>query len=673
MPNSKREILVTAALPYANGPLHIGHMVEQVQTDIWTRFQRAQGATCYFICATDAHGTPIMLQAQKQNKSPESLVNEMHKLHKEELDAYSISVDNYHSTHSTENEEIACQIYKAMKEKGHIVKKELLQAYDPEKAMFLPDRYVKGTCPKCKAEDQYGDNCEKCGAHYETSELINLISTISGKEPIQKSTEHYYFTLDQFSDWLQTWLKNSNLQKEVTNKLDEWFKTGLQQWDITRNAPYFGFNIPGHKDLYFYVWLDAPIGYISSFKNYCDNNNLDFKDYWKKDSTKEVYHFIGKDIIYFHTLFWPAVLHASNHRTPTGVFAHGFLTVNGEKMSKSRGTFLNASHFRQYVDPEFLRYYFATKLSNTIDDLDFNFDDFISRVNSDLVGKLVNIPSRCASFIHRNFNSTLGQIDMNLDVYKDTIGAATHLANLYETREYSKLIRLIMSLADRTNQYIAKQQPWQLIKDTTKHVEAHKVCSTGINIFRILLTYLQPIIPNVAKKAEEFLITDLISWEHIEIPLIDHKINKYIPLLTRVDKKQVDKMLEENQIKEPQQEAGNSNIETIAETINIDDFAKVDLRVAKIIKAEAVPEAKKLLRLELDIGGETRQVFAGIKHAFDPEDLVGKHTVMVANLAPRKMRFGISEGMLVVAGAPDKTGLWLIEPAEGATPGMRLG
>lgn len=674
MSNSKRELLITAALPYANGQLHLGHMVEQIQTDIWARYHRANGNTCYFVCAADSHGTPIMLQAEKNNMSPEALVSEMQKKHKEELDAYSISLDNYHSTHSEENEEIACAIYKEIKKQGYIEKKEILQAYDPEKAMFLPDRYVKGTCPKCKAENQYGDSCEKCGAHYETKDLINPISTISGQPPIQKSTEHYYFTLDKFSEWLQNWLKTSKLQKEVINKLEEWFESGLQQWDITRNSPYFGFNIPGHKDLFFYVWLDAPIGYISSFKNYCDKNDMDFKEFWKKDSSKEVYHFIGKDIVYFHTLFWPSILHASNHRTPSGVFVHGFLTVNGEKMSKSRGTFLNAKHFREYIDPEYLRYYFAAKLSNTVDDFDLNMDDFVNRVNSDLIGKLINIPSRCASFIQRYFDSTLGNIDTELRAYKDALAAKDEVIKLYESREYSKLMRTIMALADNTNQYIAEQEPWKLIKNPEEHTKAHTVCSTGIAIFRILMSYLQPVIPNLAEKAEEFLQVKLDSWSEIEASLNGHKINKYKPLLTRVEKKQVDKMLEENiVVANNEEEHKDSEIEEIAETISIDDFAKVDLRIARIAKAESVPEAKKLIRLELDLGNETRQVFAGIKHAFQPEDLEGKHTIMVANLAPRKMKFGVSEGMLVVASGKDKSGIWLLEPQEGATPGMRLG
>ncbi len=675
MPNNNRKILVTAALPYANGPLHLGHMVEYIQPDIWVRFQRLVGNTCHFVCGDDAHGTPIMLRAEKQNIKPEDLIAQYYQEHTADLKAFNISFDNFYTTHSPENKALASEIYQKLLKKGDITKRVIKQAFDPIKNLFLPDRYVKGECPKCGTADQYGDSCEHCGATYNPIELKNPISVISGATPIEKESEHYFFCLDHYEAFLKEWTQNGHLQPEVTKKLAEWFKTGLEQWDISRDAPYFGFEIPNIPGKYFYVWLDAPIGYMASFKNLCDKNpTLSFEEYWKKDSATELYHFIGKDIVYFHALFWPAVLNASEFRTPTNIFVHGFLTVNGQKMSKSRGTFINARTYLDHLNPEYLRYYFASKLGNGIDDIDFQMEDFVSRVNADLVGKLVNIASRCAGFITKQFNGQLSANCSEPELYKSFVSAGETLISYFESREYNRAVREIMHLADIANRYIDDKKPWILAKSPEHQTETWEVCSLGLNLFRLLMTYLKPILPTLAEKVEAFLNTEL-RWDNRHMPLISHVIQPFQPLLHRIELKEVLAMSEASKEdlnpSTETQKTGLLATDPIREHITIDDFSKIDLRIAKILNAEPVVEAQKLLKLTVDIGGETRQVFAGIKEAYEPEALIGKLTVVVANLAPRKMRFGISEGMVLAAG-PGGRDLWILEPHIGAEPGMRV-
>lgn len=698
-PSSKpaRKILVSSALPYANGSIHMGHMVEYIQTDIWVRFQKMRGHTCTYVCADDAHGTPIMLRAQNEGITPEELVARIGEEHQADFAAFDIGFDNFHSTHSDENRELAEMIYGRLKENGHITSRTIEQAYDPEKEMFLPDRFVRGTCPKCKTEDQYGDNCEACGATYDPTDLINPVSAVSGATPIRKESEHLFFKLADFQDMLAEWTRAGHLQSEVSNKLDEWLKEELREWDISRDSPYFGFEIPDAPGKYFYVWLDAPMGYFASFKNLCDKrDDLDFDEYLKPDSTTELYHFIGKDIISFHALFWPAVLAGANLRTPTAIYAHGFLTVNGQKMSKSRGTFINARNYLDHLDPEYLRYYFAAKLTSRIDDLDLNFEDFIARVNSDLVGKMVNIASRCAGFISKKCDGQLSAECSDPALYKRFVDAGEAIAELYEKREFSHAMREIMALADLANQYIDEQKPWVLAKDEATAEQAQAVYSMGVNLFRVLMTYLKPVLPVMAEKAEAFLDIDALHWDSCAEPLTDHGIKKFKPLMTRVEQEKIDAVLEDAKkalAAEPTQASSaqtskqtrkastkpvekststeGSDMDPIADTIEFDDFAKLDLRIARIAKAEHVEGADKLLQLTLDLGGETRNVFAGIKSAYAPEDLEGKLTVMVANLAPRKMRFGISEGMVLAAG-PGGKDLWILEPHEGAQPGMRV-
>ncbi|WP_024850943.1 methionine--tRNA ligase [Hydrogenovibrio kuenenii] len=675
---ASRKILITSALPYANGPIHLGHLVEYIQTDIWSRFQKMRGNECYYVCADDAHGTPIMLRAQTEGITPEELIARVSKEHQQDFAGFNIAFDHYHSTHSPENREFAGYIYEQLKEKGHISRKTITQFYDPEKQMFLPDRFIKGTCPKCKAEDQYGDNCEVCGATYSPTELINPTSVVSGATPVEKETEHLFFELEHFGDMLKDWTHKGHLQTQIANKLDEWFESGLRGWDISRDAPYFGFEIPGEKDKFFYVWLDAPVGYMASFKALCDKTGLNFDDFWKADSDAELYHFIGKDIIYFHALFWPAMLSGAGFRTPDAIFAHGFLTVDGQKMSKSRGTFIMAKTYLDHLNPEYLRYYFAAKLSSRIDDLDLNMEDFVQRVNSDLVGKVVNIASRCAGFVVKKFDGKLASNwgDDASKLYDTFIAQSENIASLYENREYGHAMREIMALADKANEYIDETAPWVLAKQEGKEAELHESVSVGINLFRVLLTYLTPVLPETAEKARGFLQLNELSWQAIEVPLMDHEIQKFKPLMTRVEMDAVEKMIEDSKQNmpsaQPQTEvSANSDIEPIAPEISFDDFAKLDFRIAKIVNAEAVPEANKLLKLTLDIGLGERQVFAGIKSAYQPEELVGKLTVMVANLAPRKMRFGMSEGMVLAAG-PGGKDLFILNPDEGAQPGMRV-
>jgi len=672
---AQRKILITSALPYANGPTHLGHLLEYIQTDIWSRFQKLQGHEAYYVCADDAHGTPIMLNAQKQGITPEEMVKNVSIERQHDFADFNIKFDNYHSTHSQENKEFSELIYNRLNDAGHIKKHTISQLFDPEKGIFLPDRFVTGTCPTCKSEDQNGDSCDACGATYSPTELINPRSVMSGAEPILKDSEHYFFDLPAFESMLKEWLHSGTIQQEMANKLDEWFADGLQQWDISRDAPYFGFEIPNAPGKYFYVWLDAPIGYMASFKNLCDKKGIDFDAFWQEGSDAELYHFIGKDIIYFHSLFWPAMLEGAQFRKPTNVFAHGFVTVNGAKMSKSKGTFIKARTYLDNLDPEFLRYYYAAKLNSGITDLDLNLEDFAQRVNSDLVGKVVNIASRCAGFITKKFGGKLSDTIMELQLLAEFQNASATITEHYENREYSRAIREIMALADKANQFIDNAAPWVLIKDESKQEEAHQVCSLGLNLFRVLITYLKPVLPGMATNVEAFL-NDELTWQGVQTALISHPINKFKPLMQRVEMDKVNKMVEESKeslIAEKDKIDPNSPLakEPIAAEIEFDDFAKVDLRVAKIAKAEHVEGADKLLKLTLDLGGETRQVFAGIKSAYAPEDIEGKLTVMVANLKPRKMRFGMSEGMVLAAGPGGKE-IYILNPDDGSEPGMRV-
>lgn len=672
---AQRKILITSALPYANGPTHLGHLLEYIQTDIWSRFQKLQGHEAYYVCADDAHGTPIMLNAQKQGITPEEMVKNVSIERQRDFADFNIKFDNYHSTHSQENKELSELIYNRLNDAGHIKKHTISQLFDPEKGIFLPDRFVTGTCPTCKSEDQNGDSCDACGATYSPTELINPRSVMSGAEPILKDSEHYFFDLPAFEGMLKEWLHSGTIQQEMANKLDEWFADGLQQWDISRDAPYFGFEIPGAPGKYFYVWLDAPIGYMASFKNLCNKQDIDFDAFWQEGSDAELYHFIGKDIIYFHSLFWPAMLEGAKFRKPTNVFAHGFVTVNGAKMSKSKGTFIKARTYLDNLDPEFLRYYYAAKLNSGITDLDLNLEDFALRVNSDLVGKVVNIASRCAGFITKKFDGKLSDTVMEPQLLAEFQAATDTVAQHYENRDYSRAIREIMALADKANQFIDTAAPWVLIKDEARQEEAHQVCSLGLNLFRVLMTYLKPVLPGMAANVEDFL-NDELSWQGAQTALVSHPINKFKPLMQRVEMDKVNKMVEESKeslLAAKDKIDPNSPLakEPIAAEIEFDDFAKVDLRVAKIAKAEHVEGADKLLKLTLDLGGETRQVFAGIKSAYAPEDIEGKLTVMVANLKPRKMRFGMSEGMVLAAGPGGKE-IYILNPDDGSEPGMRV-
>jgi methionyl-tRNA synthetase len=665
--DKKRRILVTSALPYANGSIHIGHLLEYIQTDIWSRFQKLRGHECYYVCADDTHGTPIMLKAQAQGITPEQLIEKVSIEHQQDFAGFNIQFDNFYSTHSEENKQLSQGIYLKLREKGHIKTKVINQLFDPEKQMFLPDRFVKGTCPSCKAEDQYGDNCDVCSATYSPTELIEPKSAVSGATPVLKESEHYFFDLPAFEDMLREWLSNGHVQDEVANKLNEWLESGLQRWDISRDAPYFGFEIPDTENKYFYVWLDAPVGYMASFKNLCDKTQgLDFDDFWAKDSNAEVYHFIGKDIIYFHSLFWPAMLAGSDYRTPNAVYAHGFLTVNGKKMSKSKGTFIQASTYLKHLNPEYLRYYLAAKLNNKIDDFDLNLEDFCLRVNADLINKYVNIASRTAKLS----DGTVRTVEHPLmQEYSDS---SADIAALYENREFGKAIKRIMALADKANQYVDEQAPWKLKKDPTQADELQIVCSVTLNLFKQLSVFLQPVLPELSKAAFEFLNIDNVTWSDTRTALKDHKINKFKPLMKRVEMKQVEAMLEDSKQDLEEAKTAPSQLADAKPEIEFGDFDKVDLRLAKIAQADHVEGADKLLKLQLDLGdGVTKQVFAGIKSAYKPEQLIGKMTVMVANLKPRKMRFGMSEGMVLAAG-PGGSDLWLLEPDAGALPGMKV-
>jgi len=680
MPNAKK-MLVTIALPYANGPLHLGHMVEAVQADIWVRFQKMQGNTCYFVSGDDAHGTAIMLAAQKNNTTPEAFIENIKIQHQKDFKDFLIQFDEYGSTHMTENQRFVEIIFRKLKEKNVIFNKEIEQFYDTEANLFLPDRFIKGTCPRCQSKDQYGDNCEVCGTTYHPTELKDPVSALSGTKPVIKTTEHCFFDLAHFTENLQHWIEQETLQDEVVNKIQEWFDTGLDAWDITRDAPYFGFPIPGYRDKYFYVWLDAPIGYISIFKTFCNKKNIDFANYWQPESDNELYHFIGKDVMYFHTLFWPAMLIGANIKTPTGVFIHGFLTVDGLKMSKSRGTFIQVSQYINHLNPEYLRYYFAAKLTDRVEDIDLNLDDFMQRINSDLIGKVINIASRCAMFIHKYFEDRLSDNCIIPELFEEFVKSGDEIAIYYHNRQYSHAVREIMGLADRANQYIDEQKPWALIKEAENEAFVQEICSAGLNLFLLIMTYLKPILPKTAEMTEKLFNIPPLVWAERDKPLVNHPMGKFEPMLQRITKEQLEALRQTAKTESTPMttttetsttSASHTNIiEPLFPMISYDDFAKIDLRIAKIVSAEHVEGAEKLLKLILDIGSETRQIFAGIKSAYSPEDLIGKYTVMAANLAPRKMRFGISEGMILAAG-PGGKDLWILEPHEGAQPGMRV-
>ena len=752
MTSLARKILVTSALPYANGSIHLGHLVEYIQTDIWVRFQKMQGHIVHYVCADDTHGTPIMLRAEKEGITPEALIDGVHKEHSADFKEFLVEFDNYYSTNSDENKVLSQTIYKKLDANKKIAKKTIEQFYDPVKNMFLPDRFIKGECPKCHAKDQYGDSCEVCGATYNPTELINAYSAVSGAAPVRKETEHYFFKLSECEDFLKTWTRSeaiegkSTLQPEAANKMGEWFENGLNDWDISRDAPYFGFEIPDALGKYFYVWLDAPIGYMASFKNLCDSQKtedggqktekLNFDEYWNKDSKTELYHFIGKDILYFHALFWPATLEYSGYRTPTQIFAHGFLTVNGEKMSKSRGTFITARSYLDHIkNPEYLRYYYAAKLNSSMEDIDLSLDDFVARVNSDLVGKYINIASRTAGFIAKKFNGKLSSnpITVNsyltlrlpsdspiFDKYPD-IGkkqpmefiariqnSSLNIADLYVSRDFSKAIRLIMELVDIVNDYVDSVKPWETAKYTELDELTHWNCSVILNAFRLITIYLKPVLPRVAYQVEEMLNIQPLNWNDSQSLLpVEHEIFAYKHLISRIDPKLIEAMTEANKenltaTPSPQPsptrgegvkaqesskvDAKSANAGKIIPSplmgegkgegegayISIDDFTKVDLRIAKIVNAEHVEGAEKLLKLTLDIGeATTRQVFAGIKSAYDPATLIGRNTVMVANLAPRKMKFGMSEGM-VLAASDENGGPFILSPDSGALAGMRV-
>jgi methionyl-tRNA synthetase len=673
-----RKILVTSALPYANGSIHLGHMLEYIQTDMWVRFQKLRGNQAIYVCADDAHGSAIMLRAEKEGITPEQLIDNVRAEHMADFADFLVDFDNYHSTHSEENRELSSAIYLALRDKGHIATRAVTQYFDPEKGMFLADRFIKGTCPKCSAEDQYGDNCEKCGATYSPTELKNPKSAISGATPVLKESQHFFFKLPDFEVMLKQWTRSGSLQEAVANKIAEWLDSGLQEWDISRDAPYFGFEIPGEPGKYFYVWLDAPIGYMASFKNLCSKRpELDFDAFWGKDSTAELYHFIGKDIVNFHALFWPAMLEGAGYRKPTALNVHGYLTVNGQKMSKSRGTFIKARTYLDHLNPEYLRYYYASKLGRGVDDLDLNLEDFVQKVNSDLVGKVVNIASRCAGFIHKGNNGVLVAADPEPELWQAFQAAAPSIAEAYEARDFSRAMREIMALADRANAWIADKAPWALNKQDGKQAEVQAICALGINLFRQLVIFLKPVLPNLARDAESFLNVAPLTWADLATPLADHQLNPFTPLLTRIDPAKIDAMIEaskEDLASEAATPQGNGELlkDPLAPEIDFATFSAVDLRIARIEKAEFVEGADKLLRLTLDIGDAKRNVFSGIKSAYpDPSQLEGRLTLYVANLAPRKMKFGISEGMVLAAG-PGGSEIYLLSPDEGAKPGQRV-
>ena len=683
-----RKILVTSALPYANGSIHLGHMVEHIQTDVWVRFQKLRGHECHYCCADDTHGTPVMLAAQKQGIAPEDMIAKVREEHLADFTGFFIGYDNYYSTHSPENKQFSQDIYRALKANGKIESRVIEQLFDPEKQMFLPDRFVKGECPKCHAQDQYGDNCEVCGTTYSPTELINPYSAVSGAKPELRESEHFFFKLGECADFLKAWTSGNNphdgkphLQAEALNKMKEWLgegeETTLSDWDISRDAPYFGFEIPDAPGKYFYVWLDAPVGYMASFKNLCDRIGIDFDEYFKADSQTEMYHFIGKDILYFHALFWPAMLHFSGHRAPTGVYAHGFLTVDGQKMSKSRGTFITAkSYLEQGLNPEWMRYYIAAKLNSKIEDIDLNLQDFISRVNSDLVGKYVNIAARASGFIAKRFEGRLKDVSGSALLAKLAAESDT-IAEQYENREYARALRDIMALADAVNEYVDANKPWELAKQEGQDERLHEVCSELINAFTMLTAYLAPVLPQTAANAARFLNLDAITWANTRETLGEHAINKYEHLMQRVEQKQVDDLIEANKQSiqtTPAPAAEEGKYEKVAEQASFDDFMKIDMRVAKVLNCEAVEGSTKLLKFDLDFGFEKRIIFSGIAASYpNPAELNGRMVIAVANFAPRKMaKFGVSEGMILSAATAEGK-LRLLNVDAGAQPGDKVG
>ncbi|OHP49976.1 MULTISPECIES: methionine--tRNA ligase [Neisseria] len=682
-----RKILVTSALPYANGSIHLGHMVEHIQTDVWVRFQKLRGHECYYCCADDTHGTPVMLAAQKQGIAPEDMIAKVREEHLADFTGFNIGYDNYYSTHSPENKQFSQDIYRALKANGKIESRVIEQLFDPEKQMFLPDRFVKGECPKCHAQDQYGDNCEVCGTTYSPTELINPYSAVSGAKPELRESEHFFFKLGECADFLKAWTSGNNphdgkphLQPEALNKMKEWLgegeETTLSDWDISRDAPYFGFEIPDAPGKYFYVWLDAPVGYMASFKNLCDRIGIDFDEYFKADSQTEMYHFIGKDILYFHALFWPAMLHFSGHRAPTGVYAHGFLTVDGQKMSKSRGTFITAkSYLEQGLNPEWMRYYIAAKLNSKIEDIDLNLQDFISRVNSDLVGKYVNIAARASGFITKRFEGRLKDV-ADSELLAKLTAQSEAIAECYENREYARALRDIMALADAVNEYVDANKPWELAKQEGQDERLHEVCSELINAFTMLTAYLAPVLPQTAANAARFLNLDAITWANTRETLGGHAINKYEHLMQRVEQKQVDDLIEANKqsIQTTPAPVEDSKYEKVAEQASFDDFMKIDMRVAKVLNCEAVEGSTKLLKFDLDFGFEKRIIFSGIAASYpNPAELNGRMVIAVANFAPRKMaKFGVSEGMILSAATAEGK-LKLLDVDAGAQPGDKVG
>jgi methionyl-tRNA synthetase len=660
-----RRILVTSALPYANGPTHLGHMTEVIQTDIWVRYMKLAGHDCLYVSADDTHGTPVMLKARAEDVTPEQLIARVGAERRRDFAAFGIDFDNYYTTHSEENRRLTVRMYQALSKAGHITRRSVRQSYDQQAGMFLPDRYVKGGCPRCGTPDQYGDSCENCGATYSPHELVEPVSVISGTRPVLRDSEHIFFKLGDFEPWLRQWTRSGTLQAAVANKLDEWFATGLRDWDVSRDAPYFGIEIPDAPGKYFYVWLDAPVGYMSSFENLARRKGLSFDDYWAPESGAELWHFIGKDIIYFHTLFWPATLEGAGFRKPTAVHAHGFLTVNGEKMSKSRGTFLTAGRYLEVLPPDYFRYFLAAKLGAGLDDIDLNLEEFATRINAELVGKLVNIASRCASFIHRGHGGRLAETLPEPALYREFVDAGAAIAEAWEALEYSAAVREIMALADRANLYIDRRKPWLAAKDPSRAGEVQEICTQGLNLFRVLMVYLKPALPAIAERAEAFLDAPVTRWNDIESPLVGTSIAEYQPLALRVDPAAVKKLVETpmNESKMP------ATPERPAE-IDAAEFARLDLRVGRIESAELVDGADRLLRLTVNLGGDRRTVLAGIRAAYDPARIVGRHVVVVANMKPRKLRFGVSEGMVLAASGDD--GLFLIGPDTGAVAGMKV-
>ena len=657
-----RRIVVTSALPYANGSIHLGHLVEYIQTDIWVRSQKMAENECVYICADDSHGTPIMLKARELGITPEELIKKTYDEHVRDFKDFQIEFDNFHTTHSDENKEISQRMYQSLKDKGDIVSKEIEQFYDNEAKMFLPDRFIKGECPKCGAKNQYGDSCEECGATYSPTDVKNPISTVSNTTPVTKKTEHVFFQLSSYESFLKEWMHDNDIQKEIKNKLSEWLEGGLVDWDITRDKPYFGFEIPDLKDKYFYVWLDAPIGYIASHKNYCDKNKQNYLDDWREDSNTELYHFIGKDIAYFHGLFWPAMLEGAGYRKPNGVFCHGFLTIDGEKMSKSRGTFFNARTYLNHLQPDYLRYYFSSRLTSKIEDIDLSFDDFMTRVNSDLVGKIINIGSRCAKFINKDFDNKLSKDVGNKSLLDTMLSKKNEIISNYESRNFATNIRIITSLSDEVNKYLDEEKPWVKIKNQDTKESVQTICTDGINAFRIIIAYLKPVLPDIACKVESMLNADPLSYQNISDMILDHKINTFEPLITRINKESIEKMKDENKQEDTATEDTNK--------ITIDDFIKVDLRIAKVTNVKEIEDSRKLLELELDIGDETRTIFAGIKKSYGPDELIGKSVVVIANLKPRKMKFGVSNGM-VLATQHDGD-IIVLQPEKDVPPGSKI-